>query len=111
MSHCPGVWLEDYVTDQFMCVDVGGEHGTGIRRLYKGQTILTAEQFAEVIAIVEPHREAVENLLCEYDEEEHGSWRDWGGSAFAYIDASPEFEQAEKLIASWKTPKTKGLGS
>ncbi len=109
MSHCPGVWLEDFITDWFRCVDGPGEHGTGIRRLYKGQKILSREQFAELVAVLEPHREDVEQRLCGYEEEDHGSWRDWSSYAFTHIEESPEFGRAEKLLAAMDTPETHGL--
>ncbi len=109
MSHCPGVYLEDFITDQFSLVDEAGEHGTSIRRIYKGQQILTADQFAELVKILEPHREDVERYLEDYDEEDHGSWRDYSSYAMAHILDAPEFDRAEELLAAMDTPKTKGL--
>lgn len=111
MSHCPGSRLEDWITDWYRLVDEAGEHGTGIRRLYKGQLILSKEQFAEFVRIYEPYREKIEDRLSEYSEEENGSWRDYCGYAFDFI---PEevFEKAQQyrqsLIGSVK--ETPGIG-
>ncbi len=78
MSHCPGVSLEDWITDWYRVVDKGGEHGSGVRRLlYAGQLILTAEQFKGLVEIHEPIREHVESLMGSYSDEEHGSWRNY----------------------------------
>lgn len=78
MSHCPGTSLEDWITDWYRVVD--DEHGTLIRRFYEGQYILNKEQFAELVKILEPLRDHVENLLWRYSEEEDGSYRDYCGN-------------------------------
>lgn len=82
MSHCPGHRLEDFLTDWYGVVDDKGECGTSIRRLYTGQLILNEEQFKKLVEIYEPAREAIENCIDLYDEENR-SWRDYRNSAVA----------------------------
>lgn len=112
MSHCPGTTLEDFVTDWFRVVDAAGEHGDGIRRLYEGQMVLGVVDFALLVAAMEPCREVVERLLSDFDEEEHGSWRDY---CWQVIDDSLDKDAvaaAEAILEELKgkVPVTKGLG-
>jgi len=110
MSHCPGSFLEDWLTDWYRLVVQDLDVGSGIRWMYTGQLILTKEQFAELVAIHAPAREMIENKLSEYSEEENGSWRDYCGYAF---DSVPKeiLDKADAFIAAIResVPKTKGL--
>jgi len=111
MSHCPGSTLEDWLTDAYHLVDAEGLHGSGIRRVYKGQLILTAEQFAGLVAIMEPVRDEIEFRLDEYTEEEYGSWRDYG-IVFDWVfeDREDGLEEAAKAyLKGLDTPVTPGL--
>lgn len=109
MSHCPGLKLEDWITDQWRLVDAGGEHGTAIRRMYVGQLILSKEQFQGLVAIYEPSRASIEYILSEYSEEENGSWRDFCGYAFDGVPKDIE-ELAQKYVDELqnKVEKTPG---
>jgi hypothetical protein len=105
--------LEDWITDWWRLVDADGEHGTGIRRMYVGQLILSKEQFQALVAIYEPVRRDVEWRIEEYSEEENGSWRDYAGYAFDFIPKEIG-ERAEKYIADLRgavkeTPGWMGL--
>lgn len=97
MSHCPGLKLEDWITDWWRLVDADGEHGTSIRRMYVGQLILSKEQFQALVAIYEPAREMIEYVLQDYNEEENGSWRDFCGYAFDGIPKEIE-DRAEGYV-------------
>lgn len=110
MSHCPGLDLEDWLTDWYRIVNDDGAHGTSIRHFYKGQLIFNEEQFAKLVEIHEPIREHVEELLLNYDEEENGSWRDYCGR----FDVPDEIaNEAGQYIDSIKdtVEKTKGISS
>ena len=108
MSHCPGVTLEDWITDWYRLVDDAGDHGSGIRRCYKGQLILTADQFKTLVDIHEDIREHVERVMGDYDEEDHGSWRDYCGSFNVPDEMS---EMADDYIKGLRgvVPETPGL--
>lgn len=110
MSHCPGLRLEDWITDWHRLVDADGEHGTAIRRFYQGQLILSKEQFAELVRIYEPLREEIERRLEEYSEEDCGSWRDWAYYAFDPIvnDLSKKAEEYLKSLRG-KVDETPGI--
>lgn len=110
MSHCPGPYLEDWLTDWWRLVDADGQHGTGIRRLYTGQLILTKDQFQELVEIYKPFREEIEARLADYSEEENGSWRDYCGYAFDFIpeDVSKNAEEYLRALRG-KVPETEGL--
>jgi hypothetical protein len=111
MSHCPGPDLEDWITDWWRLVDVDGQHGTSIRRLYAGQLILTKEQFQGLVEIYKPVREQIEERLSEYSEEENGSWRDYAGYAFDFIpkDVTDKAEEYLRPLRG-KVPETEGIG-
>lgn len=110
MSHCPGPYLEDWITDWWRLVDAEGLHGSEIRRLYKGQLVLTKEQFEGLVEIYKPFREQIEARLSDFSEEENGSWRDYCGYAFDFIseDISQKAEEYVKSLQG-KVPETEGL--
>ncbi len=111
MSHCPGVFLEDLITDLFRVVDKGGEHGTGIRRLYFNQLILSKEQFGEIVNKLEPYREEIEDKLLNYDEVDHGSWRDYKGLVVVNLIPNEVYDEVWEYLKSIydQVEKTKGL--
>lgn len=108
MSHCPGLALEDWITDWYRLVDSDGEHGTGIRRMYTGQLILNREQFKRLVEIHEPIRGHVEERLLDYSEEECGSWRDY---CDCFSVPKEMAAQAEEYLKSLRgnVPETPGL--
>lgn len=110
MSHCPGSRLEDWVTDWYRVVDADGKHGTGIRRFYEGQLILSKEQFDQLLKIHEPIRERIEHYLQEYSEEENGSWRDYC-SVFSDVLTDDIRKAAESLLKTLEqsVQKTPGI--
>lgn len=65
MSHWPGPRLEHFLTDWWRLVHDGDMDEDSIRRCYAGQQILTAEQFAHLVALYEPCRDEIERLLAE----------------------------------------------
>jgi hypothetical protein len=109
MSHCPGLRLEDWITDWWRLVDVDGEYGTAIRRMYVGQLILSKEQFQGLLAIYEPARELVERVLQGYSEEENGSWRDFCGYAFDGIPKEIE-DRAQEYVNTFQPQVEKTPG-
>jgi hypothetical protein len=111
MSHCPGDTLEDFLTDLFALVVREGTMGDAIRRLYAGQRILSAAQLAELAVIFEPYRGDVERYLEEFDDDEHGSWRDFRNFVLCPLFDSDHVKQAEALLDSWKLPQSRGLVS
>jgi hypothetical protein len=104
MSHWPGPKLEDWITDWHRVIDADGEHGTTIRRCYAGQRILDKQQLAELVKMYEPLRERIEELLDDYVEEEHGSWRDYCNEFDFVEDVS---KLAHDYIASLQAEETK----
>jgi hypothetical protein len=111
VSHCPGHRLEDFLTDWCRVVDDKGDNGTSIRHFYANQLILSEEQFKKLVEIYEPAREALENCIDMYNEEENGSWRDYRN--FTVADCIPDniekagCEYLESIRQQCKT--TKGL--
>lgn len=67
---------------------------------------ITAEQFAPVVALFEPYREGIENMLDDFKEESQ-SWRDY---CCYVIDVAPEDVQAQadaliKQLTTQEVPK------
>lgn len=77
MSRFPGYRLEDFVEDAYFCAD-------------ERDVLL-------ITKVLEPARNTIEMALANYDEEDHGSWRDYRNSEFPYR-ITPEMEaQIEEL--------------
>ena len=106
MSHCPGTTLEDWLTDWYGLVVPGLDVGSGIRALYVGQRILTAEQFSRLVAIHESIREYVEDRSMDYNEEDHGSWRTYR-DGFNVPDGISE--AADRFLEDCLAPRTVGI--
>jgi hypothetical protein len=110
MSYCPGRTLEDYLGWAFSLIVVDKDNmvqSDGWRATYAGQHVITTEQFAEIVALYESHREHIEYLLDEFDEDETG-WRQYASSAFN--DISPDADnKASVLIKSWNITPTESM--
>jgi hypothetical protein len=91
MSSCPGSTLEDFLMWDFdLIVDGNGGANPSLQiaeavGVQTRRRRLTAEQFAPIVTLFEPHREQVEYKLGSYDEDENGSWRDYAGYAFDFV--------------------------
>ena len=107
MSSRPGTKLEDYLLWRYD-LTADGDYEPN-RSLSIAEALghrerrfnLNAEQLKELAAIFETWREHVEYLLLDYDEEESGSWRDYAGLCFDFIDDRLD-KKAEEFIASLK---------
>lgn len=90
MSSIPGYTLESFILWQYdlivesqpdanFSLSLAEVLGTSSRRL-----IVTDEVFKEILEPFEPHREQVERLMFDFDEDTQ-SWRDYGGSCFDFL--------------------------
>lgn len=87
MSSIPGYELEDYVMWEHDLIV--GDHDSANESLRIVEILgrptrrvrITREQFAPLLNLYEPHREAVERSLLDFDEDSQ-SWRDYAGYAF-----------------------------
>ncbi len=92
MSSIPGYELKDYVMWQHDLIVDGNTGANPSLQIAEALNIatrrirITAEQFAPILAMYEPHRELIEHALHEFDEDNQ-SWRDYAGYAF---DGVPE---------------------
>lgn len=107
MSSCPGRTLEDFLRwsldikvedtlDANASLGIAEALGTAIRP----RLTLTQEQFAKVLVVFEEHRENVEYLLDDFDEENR-SWRDYASHNFDFIPGYL-YDQAHTLIEEMK---------
>lgn len=102
MSSCPGYTLEAFLMWQYDLIvdgDTGANKSLEIAEILGRDTRrrrLTKEQFASLVILFESQRERVENLLCDFDEENQ-SWRDYAGCAF---DMPPEIELQAEILAA-----------
>lgn len=84
MSSLPGVTLESFLMWNYdLIVDGDGSANQSMAiaeacGVSSRRRRITAEQFAPLVAVFEPHREDVENWLLDFDEENQ-SWRDYAG--------------------------------
>lgn len=90
MSSLPGLTLESYVLwsydlivesqpDANFSLAFAEALGKTTRRL-----VVTEELFKEILEPFEPHREHVENLLLDFDDDTQ-SWRDYAGACFDFL--------------------------
>lgn len=84
MSSCPGYKLEDYISWLLdITVEGGPESNVSIGiaemlgNVQSTRQHLTKDQFAELVAIYEPIRDSIEEVLLDFDEETQ-SWRMYG---------------------------------
>lgn len=91
MSSWPGPSLEHFLMWNYsLIVDGDGSanpslmiaEATGVKTRRRQ---LTGAQFAPLVQLFEPYRFDVERQLDRYNEEDHGSWRDYGGTAFDFV--------------------------
>lgn len=93
MSTLPGLSLESYVMwdlDLIVDGDTTANPSLMLAELLGTSNYrkrLTGEQFKPILQLYEPYRVDIESRLLSFDEdgEEAGSWRDYAGSAFAFI--------------------------
>lgn len=111
MSSCPGVTLEDWLTDWFGIVVNGNqEYGDSIRQLYTNQLVLSTKQFKLLTDLFAPVREHVELWCRRYNEEENGSWRDYCSVFEIPEDISKQAEQyLQRLLELKEITLTKGI--
>lgn len=90
MSSLPGLTLESYVLwnydlivesqpDANFSLALAEALGKATCRL-----VVTEELFKEILEPFEPHREHVENLLLDFDDDTQ-SWRDYAGACFDFL--------------------------
>lgn len=83
MSSWPGPTLEDFLAWNFDFVIVGKDDpnvSLGMAEAIgtiPARRRLTLDHVADVAESLEPHRESMEYALDRYDEDRHGSWRDY----------------------------------
>jgi len=108
MSSIPGYTLEKYVAWNHNLivqgldetnVSVGMAESLGLASHQR--SVITEEQFAKIVRIYEPHREAIENWLDDFDEE-HQSWRDYSG--YREDLTNGEFMNVVLLIEAFQRP-------
>jgi len=71
MSSIPGYTLEDWLEKEYWLTVLDDECAIGI---WPGQWLRHAKpvQFQELVNLFEPHREYVEDMLLDFDEENPG---------------------------------------
>lgn len=102
MSSIPGYTLEIFLAWWYRVVveEVkDGDFNNGMAEMLgtvQPRPRITAKQFAPVVALFEPYREAIENMLDNFDEDNQ-SWR---GYCCFVIDQAPQEvkDQAEAII-------------
>jgi len=111
MSTCPGRYLEDYVKWEYDLLvedtkdaNASLEIADALGLSTKQRLVFTQEEFAELLNIFEPHREVVEHLLDEFDEEEQ-SWRGYTGCIDFVLPNNIDVE-AWQIINRIKESKT-----
>lgn len=82
MSEFPGWTLEDWANDFYIMVVDPPDYF--IERV-PDLIVLTSTEFAEFVAIHEPLRERVEQILENYDQEDRPSWRSYRNACFDRI--------------------------
>lgn len=99
MSSLPGVTLEDYVAWQYD-LKVCGHREANLNRAFAEAIGACAERpwtteskFKQIVAVVEGHRESIEDWLLDFDEEKH-SWRGYAGGVEWFSK-----EEEEKIMS------------
>lgn len=83
MSQVPGFTLEDYVYWEF-----GRMIGTVPDQI--PHRIIKPDVHSELVEFYEPYRKQVEEILLNYNEEDHGSWRTYAPYAFEFLPEPPK---------------------
>lgn len=103
MSSIPGYTLEDYVAWQHDVVVEGEDDpNTSVRLAELVGNVplrprLTQEQFAKILVPWEPSRERIERYLLDYEEEDHGSWRDYNSFAMDFPETEIAWEEGNRI--------------
>jgi hypothetical protein len=101
VSSWPGPDLEDFLMWQYdLIVDGDGSANPSLQiaeavGVDTRRKSITREQFLPLLELFEPLRVDVERRLDWYNEEDCGSWRDYGGYAFDFIPKEIEAKAAE----------------
>lgn len=83
MSSIPGRSLEDYIAWNYNIVVIGEDENNvslGLAEAigtFKPRSRLTKGQFKVILDHFETKRDEIEEGLLDFDEEDHGSWRDY----------------------------------
>lgn len=104
MSSCPGSTLEDYLMwDLDLIVEDQNQANESLRiaealGVKTRRKLITQLEFNPIVALFEPHREVVEYLLQDFDDDTQ-SWRDYAGASFGFISETL-YDQARALLPS-----------